>query len=167
MMRARLSKLLCDLFEYPYFIILSYFDPVKGSALTPIPAKRSSSNFLEKSLSLKLYRTSWSPFSKGRVIWSKNNSNITIHCHDSNKEYGCIHIQISHSKHYLATIISHFDFCRPRKNLFWKCNFLRNQSQTSGYIDVGDEYWRWNVLATTLRCWWRFRPFLSLTSSIF
>ena len=135
MMRARLNKLLCDLNEYPNFIILSYFDPVKGSALTSIPAKRSSSNFLEKSLSLKLYRTSWSPFSKGWVIWSKNNSNITIHCHDSNKEYRCIHIQIRHSKHYLATIISHLDFRWSREDLFSKCNLLW---ALIGDSDVGD-----------------------------
>ena len=144
MMRARLNKLLCDLFEYPNFIILSYFDPVKGSALTSIPAKRSSSNFLEKSLSLKLYRTSWSPFSKGWVIWSKNNSNITIHCHDSNKEYGCIHIQISHSKHYLATIISHLDFRWPREDLFWNVNFC--------------ECWCPAFMLKDRGCWWRERP---------
>ena len=28
-----------------------------------------------------------------------------------------------------------------------------------GYIDVGDGYWRPNVLVTTLRCWWQFRAF--------
>ena len=77
---------------------------------------------MKESLSLKLYRTSWSPFSKGWVIWSKNNSYIPIHCHNRNKKYGCIHIQISHSKHYLATIISNFDFRWSRKDLF--SNFL-------------------------------------------
>ena len=35
-----------------------------------------------------------------------------------------------------------------------------------GYIDVGDGCWRRNLLVTTLRCWWRFWPFLSPTSSI-
>ena len=97
--------------------------------MTSIPAKLSMYKFdqsdrafqkMKESLSLKLYRTSWSPFSKGWVIWSKNNGYITIHCHNRNKKYGCIHIQISHSKHYLATIISNFDFRWPRKNLFSK-----------------------------------------------
>ena len=35
------------------------------------------------------------------------------------------------------------------------------------YINVDDGYWLRNILATTLRCWWRFWPFLSATSSIF
>jgi len=34
----------------------------------------------------------------------------------------------------------------------------------SGYIDVGDGCWRRNVLATTLRCWWRFK---SLSSRLY
>ena len=34
-----------------------------------------------------------------------------------------------------------------------------------GCIDVGDRCWRPNMLATTLRCWWRFWPFSSPTSS--
>ena len=38
---------------------------------------------------------------------------------------------------------------------------------SKGYIDVGDGCWRRNMLATTLRCWWRFWPILSTTSSIF
>ena len=38
---------------------------------------------------------------------------------------------------------------------------------SSGYIDIGDGCWRRNVLMTTLRCWWRFWPFSSLTFSIF
>ena len=37
----------------------------------------------------------------------------------------------------------------------------------NGFSDVGDGCWRRNVLATTLRCGWRFWPFLSPTSSIF
>ena len=36
-----------------------------------------------------------------------------------------------------------------------------------GYIDVGDGCWRRNVLMTTTRCWWRYRPFLSPKSIIF
>ena len=35
---------------------------------------------------------------------------------------------------------------------------------SKGYIDVGDGCWRRNMLATTLRCWWRFWPILSPTS---
>ena len=35
-----------------------------------------------------------------------------------------------------------------------------------GFIDVGDGCWRRNVLVTILRCWWRFWPFRSPTSSI-
>ena len=34
------------------------------------------------------------------------------------------------------------------------------------YIDVGDGCWKRNVLVTILRCWWRFCPFRSPTSSI-
>ena len=37
---------------------------------------------------------------------------------------------------------------------------------TRGCIDVGDGCWSRNVLATTLRCWWWFWPFMSPTSSI-
>ena len=37
----------------------------------------------------------------------------------------------------------------------------------NSYIDVGDGCWRRNVLVTTLRCWWRFWPFLSPATSIF
>ena len=36
-----------------------------------------------------------------------------------------------------------------------------------GYIDVGYECWRRNMLLRTLRCWWRFWPFQSPTSIIF
>ena len=28
-----------------------------------------------------------------------------------------------------------------------------------GDIDVGDECWRWNMLVTTIRCWWRIWSF--------
>ena len=35
------------------------------------------------------------------------------------------------------------------------------------YIDVVDGRWRRNGFATTLRCWWRFWPFTSLTSYFF
>ena len=35
-----------------------------------------------------------------------------------------------------------------------------------GYIDVGDGCWTRKVLVTILRCWWRFWPFWSPTSSI-
>ena len=41
------------------------------------------------------------------------------------------------------------------------------QKRFPGYIDVDDGCWRRNVLVTTLRCLWRFWPFLSPTSSIF
>ena len=34
----------------------------------------------------------------------------------------------------------------------------------NGYIDVGDGCWRQNLLATTLRSWWRFCPCSSPTS---
>ena len=34
-------------------------------------------------------------------------------------------------------------------------------------INVGDECWRRNMLVTTLRYWWRSRPFRSKTSTIF
>ena len=46
----------------------------------------------------------------------------------------------------------------------WKIGF---SGYSYGYIDVGDGCWRWNVLVTTLRCWWRFSPFLSPTFFIF
>ena len=36
----------------------------------------------------------------------------------------------------------------------------------SGNIDVGDGCWRRNVLMTTIRCSWRFRPFWSPISTI-
>ena len=38
-------------------------------------------------------------------------------------------------------------------------------STTSGYIDIGDGCWSRNVLATTLRYWWRFWPFSSTRTS--
>ena len=37
----------------------------------------------------------------------------------------------------------------------------------SSKFEVDDECWRWNVLVTILRYWWRFWPFLPPTSSIF
>ena len=37
----------------------------------------------------------------------------------------------------------------------------------AGSIDVGDGYWRRNVLETILRSWWQFWLFSSTTSSIF
>ena len=44
-------------------------------------------------------------------------------------------------------------------------SFLRIVHDHFGYIDVGDRRWRRNMLATTLRCWWRVWPFSSQTSS--
>ena len=38
---------------------------------------------------------------------------------------------------------------------------------TKGYIDVGDGYWRRNVLVRTMRCWWQFWPSWSPKSTIF
>ena len=43
-----------------------------------------------------------------------------------------------------------------------------NEGQTSkvfNFIDVGDGYWRRNVLVTTIRCCWQFSPFWSPTST--
>jgi len=45
-------------------------------------------------------------------------------------------------------------------NRFFETYFL-------DYIDVGDVWWRRNVMATNLRCWWRFWPFSSPKFSIF
>ena len=40
------------------------------------------------------------------------------------------------------------------------------KSEVYGNIDVGDECWRRNVLATPLRSWWRFRPFKESDTNI-
>ena len=44
---------------------------------------------------------------------------------------------------------------------------FKRKLKSEGYIDVGDGCWIRNVLATTFRCWWRFWPFMSPTSSTF
>jgi len=36
-----------------------------------------------------------------------------------------------------------------------------------GYIDVGDGFWRRNVLMTPFECWWRFWPYGSLRSTFY
>ena len=42
----------------------------------------------------------------------------------------------------------------------WKTQKHQSSTDSStGYINIGDGCWRRNVLATTLRCWWRYGRF--------
>ena len=49
------------------------------------------------------------------------------------------------------------------RSMVW---ILIRWSVLRGYIDVGDGFWRRNVLITTIRCWLQFWPFWSPTSTI-
>ena len=75
----------------------------------------------------------------------------------------------------LNTPLTHF--LRIKAGMMLKWIFHWNQQINStieltsfmgifGYIDVGDGCWRRNVLVTIWKCWWRFWPFRSPTSSI-
>ena len=51
--------------------------------------------------------------------------------------------------------------------IFSQISVTWKNNKQNGYIDVGDECWRRNMLVTTIRCWWRFWPFWSPMSTIF
>ena len=47
------------------------------------------------------------------------------------------------------------------------CLKIFNLPDETRYFNVGDGFWMQNVLATTFRCWWRFRSFWSPAWNIF
>ena len=55
---------------------------------------------------------------------------------------------------------THFLIACISTSLHWVTSIMcfakiKLKSMSVGFIDVGDKCWRRNVLATTIRCWWR------------
>ena len=110
--------------------------------------------FLIPILSISFYQTSNRTISDGLHEVSKGSWN--------KREVGKFKVGISEE---MKTSLDTFQRKRKLSNVNLK---LSNFSIfTTGYIDVVDGCWWRNVLATTLRCWWRFWAFASPTSSIF
>ena len=82
------------------------------------------------------------------IIWCSNSEFRTI-------EVSCQHFFLDSADVVFIT----FSICiLYGLNSACKHNASNDQAEASGYTDVGDGCWRRNVLATTLRCWWRFWP---------
>ena len=72
-----------------------------------------------------------------------------------------VHLKYFHNKYKIVIIVT------SGLVIWWHIIGQWIFWRSSGYIDVSDGWWIWNMLVTTLIFWWRFRLFRSSTSTFF